>query len=284
MIRHMISFIRFVYRIGRKISRTVNRHHVGAYAGQASFFVVISAVPFLILLFTILDRMLPEDPSLLLAEIVDLAPETLAPFLTNVFDEIIPETNGSVLSLSGLTLLWAASKGTRSLNGGIRSVWGIEEGTGWIRRYIGSVIATFLLLLTVAASVTAILFHEYLFDLLPEALASLLYGMRFLLFLVILTLVLMIFYALGVGREVKINRHFVGALLSSLGITVFSAGYGFYISHIAQVGHIYGSLSAMMLLVLWIYFCMIILLIGAEVNALLEKARFGEKKWNLSPL
>jgi len=66
---------------------------------------------------------------------------------------------------------------------------------------------------------------------------------------------------------------FPGAIISAAGWVGFSALYSFYITHFANYSYLYGSLTAIVLLMLWLYFCMNILFFGAEVNVLITSRR-----------
>ena len=68
------------------------------------------------------------------------------------------------------------------------------------------------------------------------------------------------------NRKSNIFYEFPGALLASVGWIVFSYGFSFYIDHMANFSVMYGSLTAIVLLLLWVYFCMYILFIAAELN------------------
>ena len=71
--------------------------------------------------------------------------------------------------------------------------------------------------------------------------------------------------------------HFPGAVFASVGWTMFSYGYSLYITNFPSASYIYGSLAAVCLIMLWLYFCMIILLLGAEVNKIFaEKNSWGK--------
>ena len=60
--------------------------------------------------------------------------------------------------------------------------------------------------------------------------------------------------------------HLPGAAFASGGWILFSYFYSLYIIHFPAVSYLYGSLAALVLMMLWLYICMTILLLGAEVN------------------
>ena len=66
------------------------------------------------------------------------------------------------------------------------------------------------------------------------------------------------------------RHHFLGAAFSAVGWLVYSWIFSLYIEHFANYSLIYGGLAAIVVFMLWLYMCMQILLIGAEINAYLS--------------
>ncbi|HIU47977.1 MAG TPA: YihY/virulence factor BrkB family protein, partial [Candidatus Avimonoglobus intestinipullorum] len=82
------------------------------------------------------------------------------------------------------------------------------------------------------------------------------------------------------GKKMPYKRHLPGAVFTTAGWMVFSFLFSIYIENFANYSYIYGSLTAIVLMMLWLYSCMIILLFGAELNMLnqIYKER-KQKKW-----
>ena len=71
--------------------------------------------------------------------------------------------------------------------------------------------------------------------------------------------------------------HLPGAVFSAVGWVLFSFFYSLYVTDFPNAASLYGSLAAVCLLMLWVYFCLLILLLGAELNKLWALFR-----WHLS--
>ena len=74
------------------------------------------------------------------------------------------------------------------------------------------------------------------------------------------------FYKLVPNKKLKMVDHIPGALFAALGWEVFSYAYSIYIDYFADASYLYGSLTSIILMLLWIYICMYILFLGAEIN------------------
>ena len=66
-------------------------------------------------------------------------------------------------------------------------------------------------------------------------------------------------------------NQFPGAIFATFGWSLFSFVYSIYISYFSNFSSTYGSLAAIVLIMLWLYICMNITLLGAEINVFLEK-------------
>ena len=90
--------------------------------------------------------------------------------------------------------------------------------------------------------------------------------LRFFLMLTIQTLLFTAMYAVLPGRRNRLLDSFPGAVLASLGWLVFSDLFSLYVENFSRYSNIFGSVYAVALSMLWLYFCMSILFYGAVVN------------------
>jgi membrane protein len=79
------------------------------------------------------------------------------------------------------------------------------------------------------------------------------------------------------NRKSKLRSAIPGALLSAVAWVVFSSVFSFYINNFAHYSHFYGSLTTLVVSMLWLFFCMNILFYGGMVNAWLEQRRQGRR-------
>ena len=94
----------------------------------------------------------------------------------------------------------------------------------------------------------------------------------------ILILFFLYLYMVIPNHRSRIFFELPGAVLTSMGWIGFSYLYSFYIDHMANFSNTYGSLTAVVLLMLWLYACMYMLLIGGEINDLLRSSALVQMK------
>ena len=134
----------------------------------------------------------------------------------------------------------------------------------------------FALLLIV--SLVLLVFGNQLYELILKKLpflsdfALLLISARSLITMLIMTFFFLLLYLFVPNRKSHILRELPGALLSAGGWLGFSYLFSYYIDHMGNFSYTYGSLTAIVICMLWLYACMYILFIGAEVNVVLSMA------------
>ena len=86
-----------------------------------------------------------------------------------------------------------------------------------------------------------------------------------------LTLVFMLLYKFVPNRKAKLLSQAPGAVFSSVCWYLFSIGFSLYVTYTPGLSNMYGSLTTIILAMLWLYFCMYIILLGAEINSYFEE-------------
>lgn len=263
---------RSVYDRVRHISQIVTDDRVSVYAAQASFFISISAIPFVMLLLQAVRLIFPQLEESAVELVVTSLPPIIADFCTSVLNELYGKTNFSIVSFSALTLLWSSSRGVKSIGNGIRNIFRRQVDVGYFGNLLGSLIFTVLFVLLIVTALALILFGRMFLGFLStrfgesDTLLNLLISLRLPLFFAILVLLFWVAYHGMVHMRCPWRTHLPGAVFSGGGWVIFSWLYSLYIDYFANYSYVYGSLAAAVFLMLWLYFCMIIFLSGAEIN------------------
>ena len=272
--------LRTVFSVCRSISDMLYEDRVRVYAAQASFFVMISAVPFLSLLFAVIGAVMPADLTKLTESFRDLIPLTLLDTFTELLTELRDVPGLSLLSISALTTLWSASKGISAIRDGIQTVYRVERHRSFLRNKVHSLLYTIGFIIMILAVVVILLFGDFLYGVVTEKLGfahgllDRLFRVKTPIFIVFITLIFNTMYYVIARRNRDGNPciprrfcgHLPGAVFAALGWNVFSFLYSLYINHFPTAASLYGGFAAVCLIMLWLYFCMIILLCGAEIN------------------
>lgn len=266
--------IRSLVRLIDSFSKKLSSDNVSAFSTQAAFFLIISFFPFAMFLLTLLNY-LPFSKPELLAAIESVFPQTVSVYLSDILDELLEKSNGTVLSLTAIATLWTSSKGFYAV---VRGLDAIYRSTGK-RSYILTRILAALYTLLFAVLVVAVLFffvfgnQIYLFCLkhipILSEMALLIISVRTLVGFCLMILFFTLVFITMPNRKSSFFAELPGAILASAGWIGFSYLFSFYIDNFSNYSATYGSLTAVVLCMLWFYSCMYIMFIGAEINQVL---------------
>jgi membrane protein len=105
----------------------------------------------------------------------------------------------------------------------------------------------------------------------PEAFGNLWPLLRLITIFVIFVAAVEVQYYLAPNRKQRFMETLPGALVAVIGIFLGSAGLGYYFGHLAHYNKTYGSLGAVIILMVWFYLVALLFVVGAELNAELLK-------------
>ncbi len=258
----------------RRFAERVSRDRINVYAAQAAFYIITAFIPFLALLIILVKLFIGLDQTELTEMAAAFFPETLEGFFHTIIAELYSITPASVISLSTIIGLWSSSKGVLAVKVGLNRVYHTQGEQSYLRLRGSSIFHTFLMILVILFSLAVLVFGNSITSLLESKLPVLMSLInRILSFKALISTVLFtLFFALiykylpDGSRTRRFRAQLPGAFFASLGWTVFSYFYGMYIDNYSKYTVIYGSIGALVLMLLWIYFCLEVLLFGAEIN------------------
>lgn len=278
------------FRTIRDFSDRMIEDRVTVYSAQASFFTVISVVPFLMLFLSLARLIFPEVVDGVFTAIENELPEKFSTLLSTVYTEIVARGSVSIVSITALAMLWTSSRGVAAMTRGVAEVYRTREHTTFITETILSFIYTVLMIISVIAALTVLVFGASIRDLavarFPNS-AGLFDGIirfRMVAFFILMVIVFSLIYT-EVSRRGKRkggDRSYIptgfkaqlpGAGVAAVGWMLYSFVFSLYITYFPTASYIYGSLAAVILFMFWLYFCMIIFLVGAEINKILYENR-----------
>lgn len=259
----------------RTFFRRAKEDNVGAFAAQAAFFSLLALVPFVILLFSALSLFPFAGEG---AEALDsVLPSLLTDFLKTALNSATALTpSGSIAFVSIITALWSSSRAVFSLICGLNSVCRVNENRGYLKLRFCAAVYTLIFLLMLVFSVLLILLGAgadgILLALFPEAeWLFVLINLRFVISAVLLTCFFLLIFTFLPSKNERLRTRLPGAVLTAAAWIIFSEIFSFYASEIADYSRLYGSLATVALIMLWLYFAMYLLLLGAEVNEFREQ-------------
>ena len=267
-----IHYFKKYFRIIKKLGARFRRHNLSEYSAYSALFIMLSFVPFFILLLNII-KAIPVFRNAQGYRLIGT--DEFTALLRDVFSEIDQKATGALVSVATAAALWSASRGLIGIINGLNRIHSAKENRGFLRLRLYSILYTLLLIAVIIITLTILVFGDSIlkwagsFTDIPKISEGAVYSMRWLIsFILLVIFFVMLYSALPIKKSRPLPK-LPGAVFSAAGWTGFTALYSFYVRFFADFSSAYGSLTVFVLPIIWLYICMYILFLGEEVNVML---------------
>ena len=249
-------------------------------AAALSYFLILTLFPLLVCVNYFIG-LFHLDLENLLRSLDQLLPAGALTVMEDYLGYVAGSQSDALLLASIITILISASAGLRTLLATLDSLHGTKN-VPIVGRVLLSVLLSALFLLTIYLSVVVIFTGEWFFWLLEERLprsvaqlipplSGLWRWMRYLLLFCFVLLLVLVVYRAGTPRKAMRTRMVVlSSLATALAIAAASAVFSWFIGMSSRYALVYGSLASLIILLVWLYLCGCILLLGAVVGRVIE--------------
>ena len=244
------------------------------YAAQASFFIIIAAFPFIMLMITVVQVV----PNLTRAELLDillsLVPEGYKSVAFRVLNDLSLNSPATMISVTAVTALWSSSRGMMSIARGLNRIHGESDERWYIVRRLIWAGYTIVFILVCVVALGLLVFGTSIQNFLVARVPVLagitqhIISFRTLLALALFMLGFAGIYTYVPARKLTLRSQIPGAVFATAGWILFSLAFSLYFRLFGKYNfsYMYGSLGAVVLLMLWLYGCICVLFFGAEIN------------------
>ena len=270
-------------KVLRILMRKIQKDELDARANAVAFNFTLSVFPALIFLFTLIPYIpidnLDKQIMLLLGQVL---PKGIYVEAAATIEDIVSRPRGNLLSIGFILTLYVATNGVIALMNAFNRSYRTGERRSFLKKRFIAVSITFLLafvlfmaiLLLIIGNIVLNLLIEY--HILTDSLSF--YAISFLqyivVFLVFFTAISFIYHlAPSVSRRWRFFS--VGSILAAILCIVITHVFSFYISNFATYNKLYGSIGTFIGLMIWLYLLSLTLLLGFEINASIDEARYG---------
>ena len=258
--------------------RQIRRLEVPIYAAYAAYFWILAVFPAMMLVISILQYtpISPNDLRMLLEKVVPVSLQALTDYM---IDELFAVDSPAVLSISAAAALWTTSKGVLSLTRGLNRIYTARETRNPIRLRLRCLLFA---LAGVAVTVLLLGLHllsrDLIFLLLADgsplgALLLKLSRLKYLLTVLVLTLLFSAMYAVFPNRQLRWGSALPGAFAAAVVWVIFSQLFTVYVENFANYSLYYGSLSVIAMAMFWLYTSIFLFYLGGILNRQLERKR-----------
>ncbi len=276
----MIKIIKRVYNWFMPFWKKMNHDNVFAIAAQTAFFLILSAVPLALFLVSLLQY-INISPDFLK---VLLGTENIVVEFTN-FNASISDLYGQNVSISIISIvatLWSAAKGIHAITNGLNRVHNTYENRNWIVIRLRAMLFTFLFLLIILVTVIIIFLGSMLNNVIKEYVGDMpyyvevIYSLRYIIMFFYQVFLFALMYR-GIPNLTRAERkkfnircQLPGAVFCAASWHVLLFAISVYVTDFNGFS-IYKGLTQLAIVMVFMYFCMVCMMIGAEINVCFHK-------------
>lgn len=254
---------------------------VGAstHASSISYYTFFSLVP-CTALFISLILMLGVNEREVYAFLSKLVPEALSGLVSTLVSDAFARS-GLAISVSTISLLWSASKGTKALRVGLNASYGERETRNALVVVLISIMSVIVMSALIAAAMWAIFGNSALHALSEQIPVTLVHEgvlevVDVVAILIVGTLMIALCYTLLPAGKRRFVQQWPGAVCAMAACGFLSFGFRLYVDNFCSFTVLYGSIGTVALLLFWMYLVFYILVTGAYINRRISELRASQ--------
>ena len=259
----------------------VNDHDIFGGAAQLSYYFLLALFPLLLFLVTLLGYFAEAGSGLrikLLTYLATVMPGSAVTLVRGTLDEISDAKGGGKLSLGILAALWAASNGMGAISSTLNAAYGVRETRPWWKVILSSIILTIAVSILIVIALALVMYGGRIGERVAGhfgfsgafTIAWKLLQWPIAIFFLMLTFNLIYYFAPDIGKRKR--RWWSAGTATAVALWLLvSLGFRLYLHFFNSYSVTYGSLGALIVLMLWFYFTGMAILIGGEINSELEQ-------------
>lgn len=270
----LIKTVQKLIAQGFDFARLLRKKNISAFAASTAFFLFLSLIPMLMLLCALIPYT-PLTESALMKAVTDIAPDSVDPLLVGIIVDVYDKSIGLV-SVTAIVTFWSAGKGVMALMQGLNAVHQAEEKRNYFVLRLVASFYTIVMLLAMLFSLLLFVFGSVWFEemigQIPQTyyLLDILLKFRLLLFMIMMIVALALIYTHVPAISLQFKAQLPGAVMAAVGWSLVTFEFSVYIRHFNGFGT-YGSLTTVIILMLWLYACMYLVMTGAFLNRYLRR-------------
>lgn len=266
-----------------KLWRHVLETDIFDRSAQIAFFFTFALFPLLFFLVSLFGLIIGTTDALreeLFAYLHRLMPPVVFSLVSTTVLEIVRNSSSTKLVIGLAAALWAASAGVDGIRNALNAVYGLKENRSWWHTKLQSVLVTLAMVLLVG-SVLLVVFYggkatASIFDASGEGLSYWLsWSIQWITILAILLVACELIYnLLPAFRPRKWVWLTAGSVVAILSWIVLTGAFRLYLQYFNSYDRTYGSLGAVVVTMLWLYFTAMSIMIGGIINVVLSEMNY----------
>lgn len=270
-----------IYKIIEKLFKNMGEDLVSEYSAQCSYYTILSFIPFIILVLTMIQYT-GVEPQALFNAISKIIPSSMNEIILDIVQEVYSKSIGTI-SISIIFTIWSAGKGLFALNKGLQSVYNTnnKESASYIYLRVKAIIETIMFIILIVLGLTLLVFGNSLIEIIQKYVGGLenyntISAIVTQIGLILITfLIFLLLYKFMPKHKVSFKSQIYGAIFGAIALNIISIVFSKYLYIFKGFSITYGSLATLMLIMMWIYSCFYTVFFGAELNKLINNKKTG---------
>lgn len=258
----------------KKVKKFVDRlteDHIGEYAAQCAYFIILSFIPILILILTLTKYVGLDENALFYTLNQILSENILNEVVISIIKEAYSKSIGTI-TISAIFTLWSAGKGFLAICKGLESVFKTSNEKKFMYFRIRATVLTIVFIILIILVLLLMVFGNTINTLLINKfniyskLFNFIIRFKTIMITAILFVIFLLMYRFIPKHKIEIKSLVPGAIISAAGCSIISYFFSIYVDIFKGFSLMYGSLTTIVLVMMWVYACMYVILLGAEIN------------------
>ena len=266
----------------KRTIREFNADHLTDLAAALTYYAILAIFPMLVVIVSLLGLLGHSVTQSLIHNLGTVAPGTARQILTNAIKNIQSSrgTAGVAFIVGLVAAMWSASGYVAAFMRASNVVWDVKEGRPFYKTLPVRLIVTFITVVLLTLSAAAVVFTGSLASKLGNLIGVGSTAVQAwdiakwpVLALIVVLILAILYYAGPNVRQPRFRWVTPGGLVAVVLWVVASAAFAFYVSNFSSYNKTYGALASVVIFLVWLWITNIVILLGAELNAEIERGR-----------
>jgi membrane protein len=281
--------MKFTYKsFFRRLREKIDADDVLGNAAQVAFYFSFALFPLLLFLMTLLGYIMQDKQDLqnqLYQMLAEVMPGSAFDLVKKTLDEVTAHASSGKLAIGVITTLWSASAGVDNMRGTLNEVYDLKETRSWIMAKLTSLLLTLAIGVLILIAIGFVSYGTpYISNVLSLRSPALTEAAEWIVILILLLLAFALVYNFAPNHS-PIQWKWItpGAVVGVVLWLLLTAAFRVYLHYFDSYAATYGSLGAMIILMLWLYLTALVILLGGVINAIMDE-KSGIKKAAEDPI
>ncbi len=257
------------------ILEKIKNKHIEEYTAECAYYTILSFIPTIMLILT-LTKYVGIDEPFLFSILEECIPSNLLnDAVMGIIREVYSKSVGTI-TISAIFILWSAGNGFFALCKGLNAVYEVETKNKTILFRIRAILSTVIFIFSIIFSLILLVFGNSINGILQEkfhifsSIIHYILKFKIIISTILLTFIFTIIYKFIPKHNDKLKNQIPGAFFAAIACNLISIFYSIYVQIFTGFSIMYGSLTTIVLAMMWVYACMYSVLLGAVLNNIMK--------------